>query len=81
MKNTDLYIYIYRLSEGHTKKDASIYYKCNKKTHKDILFFVNAENDCFLQLSGNQDRNKKIYKGKSHSTWGPLQLFDVFKNG
>ena len=33
------------LSEGHTKKDASIYYKCNKKTHQDtwspeIFYFL-----------------------------------------
>ena len=45
-----------------------------------ILF--NAESDGFLQLSGNQGRNKKIDKGKSNSILGPLQLVNIwpFKN-
>ena len=55
------------LSEGHTKKWLLfIQNATNEKSSRFIIevpkyisFYVNAENDGFLQLCGNQDRNKK----------------------
>ena len=54
-----------------------------QRTNQPDAFFVNAQNNVFLQFSGNLGCNKTVDRGKSYSIWGPLQLVNVekFKNG
>ena len=47
-----------------------------KKNHQDssletidIQFYVNSKNDCFSQISRNENRNNKVVRVKVISNW------------